>query len=332
MSGNEEDKSHETYDPTRVDVESQDTSSPKTTIDQQVFTKQDAGEPMTSVHAESEPASSTPPVTTADYAQRSRKELRRERDARAEKAAMRVLLFLFVGLCAAGLFVVNSGLVDLGEEGTSQQPQKKRPTAPVLSAQPIEESVIPALKSMEQEGLTIVAEGLPEVVALRPANPPAMLVGIESCRYAFAIWEFSPNKRFRFMTTCELMRGEILAGAWSRDGNQILLSPLTSAGSVMTSRFEVEKPSRMVTDIVITAPKASSVRLKVRQRITGMRPGMDGAGFIRSYEPRNTVKVQGIRIVPDKPTQGEASGNNATPEKPGPAKAPSGDSLLDMLE
>jgi len=332
MSGNEQDKSHETYDPTRVDVDSQDAASPKTTVDQPVFTNLESSQPVKSGQAESEAESSSSPVTTADYAQRSRKELRRERDARAEKAAMRVLLFVFIGLCAAGLFVVNSGLVDLSEEGSPQQPQKKRPTAPVLSAQPIEESVIPALKSMEQEGLTIVAEGLPEVVALRPANPPAMLVGIESCRYAFAIWEFSPNKRFRFMTTCELMRGEVLAGAWSRDGNQILLSPLTSAASVMTSRFEVEKPSRMVTDIVITAPKAASVRLKVRQRITGMRPGMDGAGFIRSYEPRNTVKVQGIRIVPDKPVQGETRGNNATPRKPDPTKAPSGDSLLDMLE
>ena len=330
MSENDEGKSHQAYDPTRIDVQSHEDASPRTTVDQPAFTQSEPQPVRSYESVESSDGASSSSATTADYAQRSRKELRRERDARAEKAAMRILLFVFVGLCATGLFVVNSGLVDLGEDGVSQETQKKRPTAPVLTAQPLEEAVIPALKSMEREGLTIVAEGLPEVVALKPVNPPAMLVGIESCRYAFAIWEFSPNKRFRFITTCELMRGEILAGAWSRDGNQILLSPLTSAGSVMTSRFEVEKPSRMVTDIVISAPKVSSVRLKVRQRITGMRPGMDGAGFLRSYQPRNTVKVQGIRVVPEKAAPRSNTSGEAAPTKP--TKSPSGDSLLDMLE
>ena len=329
MSENEDGKAHETYDPTRVDVHSHEDAAPLTTVDQPVSSHSNpelshSQEPSSNLRKEY-----TSAPTTADYAQRSRKELRRERDARAEKAAMRVLLFIFVGLCGAGLIVVNSGLIDLGEDGSPAEPKKARPSAPVLTAQPLEEAIIPALKSMEREGLTIVAEGLPEVVAIQPSNPPAMLVGIESCRYAFAIWEFSPNKRFRFMTTCELMRGEILAGAWSRDGNQILLSPLTSAASVMTSRFEVEKPSRMLTDIVITAPKTKAVRLKVRQRITGMRPGMDGAGFLRSYQPRNTVKVQGIRIVPEKSSTESAPGT-VTPPKP--TQGSGGDSLLDMLE
>ena len=320
--------SEEEYDPTRVDAQALH-GEPK--VQTPEVEPSVPSIPHTEVIQRTAPSEQADPsASTAQMAQQSRKELRRERDAQAEKMALRVLLFVFLGVGGLGWGLINSGVIDLGGpvSGGGEADKKPVPTAPVLTAPPVESAKIPALESMEREGLTIVAEGLPEVVAIQPARPPQMLVGIESCRYTFAIWEFSPNKRFRFMTTCELLKGEILAGAWHREGSEVLLSPLTSAGSQMRSRFEVEKPSRMVTDIEITAPNAKPVKLMVRQRITGMRPGMEGAGFLRVYEPRNTVKVQGIRIVPEKVSP---SPQNKAPTSPKPNK-PSGDSLLDLLE
>jgi hypothetical protein len=274
-------------------------------------------------------AESTPAVSTAQMAQQSNKVRRRARDAEAERTAMRVLLFVFLGVGGLGLFLINSGMIDVGGP-ISKTPHGKnvepRPSPPVLVAPPIAAAQIPALESLEREGLTIVAEGLPEVIAIDPAAPPEILVGIESCRYTFAVWEFSPNKRFRFMTTCELLKGEILAGAWHRDGSRVLMSPLSSAGSELKSVFEVEKPSMMITEIKITAAKARPVYLRVKQRITGIRPGMNGAVYMNAYEPKNTVKVKGIRIVPEAPKPKAAPGSS--PKN----KPSSGNPLLDLLE
>jgi len=315
----------ENFDPTRIDtpIESSNTTDTQEPAATEVV-QSVPNAPVPSAEAVTSP----PERSTAQMAEQSRKELRRARDAHAESVAMRVLLFVFLGVGGLGLVLINAGIIDIG--GPISQPApgeagSPQPSPPVLTAAPVESSKIPALQSLEREGLTIVAEGLPEVIAIDPLAPPGILVGIESCRYTFAIWEFSPNKRFRFMTTCELMKGEILAGAWHRDGSNILMSPLISAASSMKSRFEVEKPSRMITEIKITAPNAKPVQLLVKQRITGMRPGMDGASFLTAYEPRNTIKVKGIRIVPETP-------KTAPAPAPAPKKKSTGNPLLDLLE
>ena len=201
---------------------------------------------------------------------------------------------------------------------------KRAPSAPKLAAAPAQRADIPALASLEREGLTIVAEGLPEVLAIEPATPPEQVVAIESCRYAYAIWEFSPNKRFKFYSTCELMEGQVLAGAWTRDGAKIRMSPITSGASELLSVFAVESPSEMVTEVQITSG-GQTLQLRVKQRITGMRGGMDGEGFHANFRSRNKTKVHGIRIVRTPPPGTKAP---ATPP-PAPHKS---DPLLDLLQ
>ena len=122
-------------------------------------------------------------------------------------------------------------------------------------------------------------------------------------RFAYGIWEFSPNHAFRFLSTCAVLDGQVLVGAYEIRGSAIHLSPITSDGTTTISVFEVEKPSRMVSKVSIQ-PRADgpAVVLEVRQRITGMRPGMDGNAFFRTFASRNTTEIQGM------PTRREAGG------------------------
>ncbi len=262
---------------------------------------------------------------------------RRERDARTEKFAQRAIPLGFVAVGAVALALVNGGVFDdvlesPPSEGGPLVVPSPTPTAPVLKAAPDETADLPALASLEREGLTIVAEGLPEIVALDPARPPEILVGIESCRHAWGVWEFSPNKRFRFLSTCQLMQDEILAGAWLRDGSSLLLSPITSGGGTieLLSRFRVEKPSSMETDVTIRVAGVSPVRLRVRQRITGLRAGMEGERTRGALEPKNTVRVRGIELQDSRtpPRPGASPGAAPTPSAPAAPRDP----VLDLLE
>lgn len=288
---------------------------------------------------ESAPPATGParPLTSTDLAQKSQKQRRRDRDQRAEKAAQRVVIGLGLGLGALALILVNSDYFD-DEPGARPAVSSPGPTAPVeikpsLAAVPDETPDLPLFNKVNSEGLTIVAEGLPEVLAIDPPNPPALLAGIQTCRFAYGIWEFSPNHAFRFLSTCAVLDGQVLVGAYEIRGSAIHLSPITSDGTTTISVFEVEKPSRMVSKVSIQ-PRADgpSVVLEVRQRITGMRPGMDGNAFFRTFASRNTTEIQGM------PTRREAGGpgGQAAPREPRsePKKggAKDNDPVLELLK
>lgn len=274
--------------------------------------------------------------TSTDLAQRSQKQRRRDRDQRAEKAAQRVVIGLGLGLGALALILVNSDYFDdaPGERPTVSTPSPTPvETKPPLAAAPDETPDLPLFNKVNSEGLTIVAEGLPEVVAIDPANPPALLAGIQTCRFAYGIWEFSPNHAFRFLSTCSVLDGQVLVGAYEIHGSAIHLSPISSDGTTTVSVFEVEKPSRMISKVSIQ-PRADgpSVVLEVRQRITGMRPGMDGNAFFRTFAARNTTEIQGM------PTRREAGGpgGQGAPREPRaePRKggAKDSDPVLELLK
>jgi hypothetical protein len=283
------------------------------------------------------PAPAPKQATSTQLAEKSQRQRRRERDARAEKIAQRSLVIGFLAIGGLGLWVVNSGYLDQPEPaggaaqadlqpGTAAPPPP--PPEPRKSAVPDETPDIPALASLKNEGLTIAAEGLPEVLAIDPPNPPAILAGIETCRFAYGIWEFSPNRAFRFITTCSALQGQILVGAYEVRGSRIVTSPLVAEPAQVVSVFDVEKPSHVRTEVTITGRDGNQVRLEVKQRLTTMRPGMEGEGFYRGYAPKNTLEIQGLSA----PREGDRDRRPAQPapapqQQPGPK-----DPVLELLE
>jgi hypothetical protein len=299
------------------------------------------------------------PKSSTELAARSQKERRRERDARAEKAATRTLIGLFLGLGALALVVVNSGWLD-GDTPPPRSPAELAAAAkaaaaasasaspsraPALRSRPDETPDLPAIAALSSTGLTIAAEGLPEVLAVEPDNPPPLLAGIETCRFAYAIWELSPNRAFRFFTTCAVFQGQVMVGAYEVQGSQIVMSPLRADGAELVSVFEVEKPSRMRTQVTIQ-PRADGPRaiFDVRQRITAMRPGLDGEGFFRAYQGKNNVEVAGVaasrggpsapapRVGSGAPPRGEAPRDAPREEEPSDKPAAEKDPVLELLQ
>ncbi len=243
-----------------------------------------------------------------------------------------MVLGVFLGFGAIALVVVNSDLVDTpapatpppAASGAPVPTAPPRPSAPHLSSTPAEAPDIPALESMRSEGLTIVAEGLPRVIALDPNAPPQALAGVESCRFAYAVWEFSPNQAYRFMSTCGAAEGETLVGAYQIDGSRIRMSPLQSGPVELVSVFEVQRPSSMTTEITVKRSGRAPIRMRVKQRVTGMRQGMDGDAWRRSYIKKNTIKVNSgaaTRPPPGRPA----------PRPKAPPPEASGDPVLDLI-
>ncbi len=288
----------------------------------------------------------TSPRSSTEMASRSQKERRRERDARAEKTATRALVGIFLGLGGLAIVVVNSGYLD---EAPAPRPAVAAtdtptapPRAPALRSRVDETPDIPAIRSLASTGLTIAAEGLPEVLAVEPSNPPPLLAGIETCRFAYSVWELSPNRAFRFFTTCAAFQGQVLVGAYEIEGSQIIMSPLRADGAELLSVFEVEKPSRMRTQVTIQ-PKADGPRVifDVRQRITAMRPGMEGEAFYRAYGAKNDIEIAGVAksreqrggsSVAPPPGRPTAPEPREAPEAPPPKPAGGKDPVLELLE
>ncbi|MBK6686202.1 MAG: hypothetical protein IPG45_17145 [Deltaproteobacteria bacterium] len=246
-----------------------------------------------------DPAGEQPPPAEArsstEMAESSRRARRRERDRRAERRAIQLVIAVFVGLGGAGLLAVNylveddQGPPTEGPRGPAVPPPPK--TVPGKRSTFAEGADIPAIGSMNSEGLTIAAEGLPEVLADVEDGSLANLAGLQTCRYAYGVWEFSPNKRFRFLTTCEALVGQVLVGAYEIQGTVVRMSPLSSVEGTLTSEFQVEKPSTIKT-IVQTR---SGRTLQVNQRVTTMRSGLDGEAFRATYFPKNTIQIPGQR-------------------------------------
>jgi hypothetical protein len=196
-----------------------------------------------------------------------------------------------------------------------------------LSGTPDETPQIPALRSLASEGLTIAAEGLPQVLTEEGAPPSPVLAGLESCRYSYGIWEFSPNKMFRFITTCGALEGQVLAGGYEIDGSSVLMSPLRTEEGEASSVFEVEKPSMMTTHVKVRGLPA----VVVKQRITVMRTGMDGESFHRSYAGKNTIEIQEVKKEPRGPAADPEAAPRPSP-RPRPPPKKEGDPVLELLK
>jgi hypothetical protein len=250
------------------------------------------------------PASVIPatPMRSTELSERSRKQKKRERDRRAERTALGAVILIFLMIGGMGYWISSSITDDepskppTPEEIAAAKAQvalklaeKKAATTSRLDETPD----LPALRMMMSEGLTIAAEGLPEVSASVQTPEAGVLAAIETCRFAYSVWEFSPNKRFRFLTTCEGKDGQILVGAYETSGSKVTLSPLVDGPAMIISELEVEKPSTMTTKVGY-----GPIVLDVKQRIGVLRGGMQGEAFRATYEPRNTLPTPGAAAKP----------------------------------
>lgn len=246
-----------------------------------------------------EGASSSEVKSSREMAERSLRQRRRERDRRAERRALRVVFVMFMMIGAAGYFVINSSLLADPEPRRSDPAageQESAPAAPapvIRTSSPIDETPdIPALRSMRDEGLTIVAAGIPDVTAADQGDAVAQIAALETCRFAFGVWEFSANHRFRFLTTCEALEGQVLIGAYEVQGTVVRMSPLSDGATQFMSEFQVEKPSHVTTKAIVRVGDRP-VLLVVNQKVTDMRAALAGDAFHDTYAPRNTLQPRG---------------------------------------
>jgi hypothetical protein len=274
------------------------------------------------VHDPPEP----PPRSSTELSERARRQRRQERDRRAERRAIGVVVMGLVLLGGGALVAVNVLMDD-------PPPSPPAPVDPAAQAAltpprprgvistPIEETPdLPVLRFLRQDGLTVGAEGLPEVVADSASSDVAPRAAVESCRFSYGVWEFSPNKRFRFLTTCEALKGQILVGAYEVEGAKLRMSPLAAQEVLLVTEMTLEKPSEART-VVLRAGDQAPI-LEVRQRLTAMRPGLEGEAFRDAFEPRNTIAPRGAAPAPAPPPPAVA---------PPPAEAPR-DPVLEMLQ
>lgn len=239
------------------------------------------------------------PKTSTELSDRARKQRKRERDRRAERTALAAVIAVFAAIGGVGYWVSSSIEESEPKVVTPEELAAAKAAAAVKIAEQkkattshIDETPdLPALRMMMSEGLTIAAEGLPEVSPeTAPVEQTGVFAAVETCRFAYGVWEFSPNKRFRFLTTCEAKDGQILVGAYEIKGSKVVMSPLVDAPAVMVSELEVEKPSTMISKVAY-----GQNILEVKQRIQVMRGGMEGEAFRATYEPRNTLTPPGAK-------------------------------------
>lgn len=272
--------------------------------------------------------------SSTELSERMRRRRRRERDDRAEKRALAIVAGGFVGLGVAlwvGLSYWEPSLAEEnqraeGAEGAAAENGKAKngeeqaaftPPGPMRATSEFEESVdLPALRALRHEGLTIAAEGLPEILTTQQDPLIERWAAELNCRFAYGVWEFSPNRRFRFLSTCGALDGEVLVGAYQVKGTQIHLSELGIPGARLSTIFSVERPSRLKTQVFFASDGAAVTQLEVRQRVTVIRQGLEAEGFLRTFGPKNHLGLPG----------GGRSTGSVT--RPPPAKDP----LLDLLK
>jgi hypothetical protein len=263
--------------------------------------------------------------STREYADRSIRQRKKERDRRAEKTALRMVIGAFFVVGVGGYLLINSDLVSGPDSDRVREPEREPKNPPLvktevkpknLSSHFEETPDIPALRALTSEGLTIAAEGIPEVTANDPSPQASLAAAVETCRFAYGVWEFSPNKRFRFLTTCGAFEGQTLVGAYEVQGSRVRMSPLIDGGVEIVSEFEVEKPSRIKSEIKVTQGERA-LRLDANQRVTTIRGGMEGEGFRDTYTPKNTLSLPGQK-------KGAA--------QEGAAPRPGKDPLLDLIK
>ncbi|MEQ8280059.1 MAG: hypothetical protein RMA76_01875 [Deltaproteobacteria bacterium] len=284
------------------------------------------------------------PATSTELAESSRKARRRERDRRAERRAMQWLVAGFVGLGGIGLVAVNVLIDDTPSPASASTDDPTNPDEPpppvkppprrspgVFTTAPTEAVDIPAIRQLRADGLTIAAEGLPEVIANGEGQAVAPLAALETCRFAFSVWEFSPNRRFRFMTTCAPLEGQILYGAYEIRGGKVHMSPLTTPIARITSVFDAERPASMKTKVESMLKGEVMMTFEVNQRVTVMRAGLHGEGFHDTYRQKNTITLH-HQLAPGRVPTPPSGGGGAAPPPPTKKKSGGGDPLLDLLK
>ncbi len=293
-------------------------------------------EPPTQIKVHDQPEAPPAPEGVQAYqgpsstqmAEADRRRRRRERDRQAERRALMIGASVFLGLGGAGLAAVNYMVEDppptvpppIDPNAKTKAPPPPPPERPgVFSTEVNEVHNIPALRYMAREGLTIAAEGIPQVDALMAGSEVQGLAAFETCRFAYGVWEFSPNKRFRFLTTCGALEGAVMVGAYEIQGAVVRMSPLISNHGSVVSEFHVKKPSKIKS--WVTLKGASAPQLSIVQRVTAIRPGQEGEGFRRTYVGRNTINIRRPPPAPSAPPPSPPSGSKK-------AKDP----LLDLLK
>ncbi|MBI2378578.1 MAG: hypothetical protein HYV07_31555 [Deltaproteobacteria bacterium] len=273
--------------------------------------------------------------TSSDLARRAQKARRRARDQKAERTALFVVVAVAVVFGVAGWFVLDelerSDKEELANRPDASQgaPKPSRPLV-VTTHGSDDDGEIPALTTMREEGLTIAAEGLPRILVEGGASQAANIAAaVLTCRFAYGIWEFSPNAMFKFVPTCAKLRGEESVGAYEIRRGEVWLSAITtSEGTVIETVFKVAKPS----SVVSTAKLGDKIQLRVEQRVTVIRPGMNAVAFQRSLGEKNTIDLAALLrdgASAPAPERREAPPPNA-PEPPSPPK--DRDPVLDLLE
>ncbi|MBI4817546.1 MAG: hypothetical protein HY791_14895 [Deltaproteobacteria bacterium] len=270
--------------------------------------------------------------TSSDLARRAQKARRRARDQKAERTALLVVLGIALAFGAAGWFVLGM-LEEKDQQELASRPDATPQKEPTRVSKPVvvttkssdDDEEIPALTTLREEGLTIAAEGLPRIIVEAGASQAANIAAaVLTCRFAYGIWEFSPNSMFKFVPTCAKLRGEEIVGAYEVRGNEVWLSPIsTSEGTVIETVFRVAKPSS-----VQSTAKLGAIRLRVEQRITAFRPGMNAIQFQRAFAEKNTIDLGAL--IKD----GASAPAPATPrEKPEEREQPKErDPVLDLLD
>ena len=280
----------------------------------------------------------------ADGSEAARRQRRRERDRRAERRAIQVVVALFLGIGGLAFLAVNALLeepkppaapvaVNGAENGAASpgqgvvEPNKPALAPGVFASRATETTDLPVIRSMKSEGLTLAAEGIPEVLADEEGQDVALKAALETCRFAYGVWELSPNRRFRFLTTCPGLEGQILLGAYEVQGTVVRMSPLMSLGAELVTELQLEKPSQARTRVTVREG-GRALELTVNQRLTTMRAGLEGEGFRDTYRGRNTLQVPGLRP----PGAAPSSPRPAAPPPPAaPPARPSNDPLLELL-
>lgn len=255
------------------------------------------------VQAENETSDSGGDHAPTGAADRTRRARRRERDALAERRAIQIVMTFFVGFGALGFVVLH--LLDSGASagGYSEKPanprmrdslrsaevgQREKPNGRHTSSELLETPRLPALRALEMAGLTVAAEGLPKVNSLSRAS--TKLAGREACRFAYGVWEFSPNQTFRFLSTCKGLGRLELIGAYEVRGTKVFMSEVGSSPVRWTSVFEVQKPAKMESKIMVSVG-TSTHRFEVSQRVTVVRTGLHGDDFRDSFSRKNRLTL-----------------------------------------
>lgn len=273
-------------------------------------------------------------VTSQELAAASRRARRRARDRRALVSALVATVVAAALLYGVGWAWIQSvperdpqavtapastgAHPPGGAERSPAVPTPGRPSPaperPGVISTPLDETPdLPAIRKLRDEGLTVGAEGLPEI-----RGPVAPEVAARfSCRFAYAIWELSPNRRFRFLTTCGREQGQTWVGAYEIRGTQVVTSALSAEGARWTSVLQLQKPTSVQTEVVVPPDEAP---LRIRQKLTAVRPGMNGDAFFGVFSGKNPVQL------PEGPSPVSASG-----EPPDTADKEVSDPLLDLL-